>query len=209
MAGGTGDAGARGGARLVACDQGERRSRSPVLEICTAAGIRWIDVGTGEIYEQAPTPGMPRSSGHCVWCSRSRWRCRRRTWWSRPRLFHPCGFCSDVPAPGIQSWPLLSHAPSVSHARSRPAGSSSKRANRSWPMTRCRLVPALLLNQRLDYPMRNDLLCRVAHNAPACRRPLLVAAIISVLQLARNRTQAKKVCPPWASLRWTAGRALT
>ena len=42
---------------------------SPVLEICTAAGIRWIDTGTGEIHDQAPDARHSVQSGHCAWCS--------------------------------------------------------------------------------------------------------------------------------------------
>ena len=92
---------------------------SPVLEICTAAGIRWIDTGTGEIYEQAPDAGHAAQSGHCVWCSLQPLALPP----AHPVVAAPVvssfavSLAPDVPAPGIQSWLLAQpRALPVSHA---------------------------------------------------------------------------------------------
>ena len=79
---------------------------SPILEICTAAGIRWIDTGTGEIHEQAPDARHSAQSGHCAWCS-------LQPLALLPALpvvaapvdtFFALSISPDAPAPGIQSW---------------------------------------------------------------------------------------------------------
>ena len=92
---------------------------SPVLEICTAAGIRWIDTGTGEIHDQAPDAGHSAQSGHCAWCS------------LQPLALLPAlpvvatpvdssfalSVSPGVTAPGIQSWLLAQpRAPPASRA---------------------------------------------------------------------------------------------
>ena len=92
---------------------------SPILEICTAAGIRWIDTGTGEIHDQAPDAGHSAQSGHCAWCS------------LQPLALLPAlpvvaapvessfeaSLPPGVPAPGIQSWLLAQpRAPPASRA---------------------------------------------------------------------------------------------
>ena len=92
---------------------------SPILEICTAAGIRWIDTGTGEIHEQAPDAGHSAQSGHCAWCS-------LQALALPPALSavaapvdssFKVSLTQDVPAPGIQSWRLAQpRAPPVIRA---------------------------------------------------------------------------------------------